>query len=533
MKFFFTLVTYSVAPPPFEDLEATLYFGDCTSQRVPRYSRTLLSNGQNSTFVNTYRFEHIYSSPGTFTVTFVGENRNGGVVNISSSVQQTFFLQRTLTVDPFLGVNRSLRFQIPPIDVAVRNQVFVHNPGAYDPDGDSLSFKMLEPRIFHENDACGNPQGRTAPNYRGLENFLGRMYASRPAGLTLDRNTGQLTWNTPGVLGEFNIAFVVEEWRNGKQIGQMIRDMQIFVREDPNRPPVLLIPRDTCIVAGTLLRDTVRARDPDRDPVIITAIGSMLPPATFPKLNDTTHIFNWQTSCADVQRTPYQVVFRAEDVPPAGRIKLVDLRPWRITVVGPPPVLVSAVREAGSATRITWNPYTCANVKLIHIYRKVNTSSFVPDVCTTGIPVSAGYTLVASVAPGSTTFLDNSPGLDASQTFCYRIYAEFEAPAGGNSIASSEVCSSGPTGTPEDALKQQISLHPNPAASRIIVQTPTTVRLQNVQVFTFAGHSITQLVPQKTTAGWALDVRSLPDGLYLFHLQTNQGYIVQKVMVNR
>ncbi|WP_205502071.1 T9SS type B sorting domain-containing protein [Rufibacter psychrotolerans] len=442
LRFFFTLITYSVAPPPFEDLEATLYFGDCTSQKVPRESRTLLSNGQNNTFVNIYRFEHIYAGPGTFTVTFVGENRNGGVVNISSSVQQTFFLQSTLTVDPFLGINRSPVLQYAPVDVAVRNQIFVHNPGGYDPDGDSLAYKLLESRVANGSDACGNPLGRTAPGFRGLESFLGVTNPGGPAGLTLNPFTGQLTWNTPGVLGEFNMAIVVEEWRDGRLIGQVIRDMQIFVREDPNKPPVLIIPRDTCIIAGTLLRDTIRARDPDRDPVIISAIGSMLPPATFPKLNDTTHIFNWQTSCQDVRREPYQVLFRAEDQPPSGRIKLVDLQPWRITVVGPPPVLVSAVPQSSSSIRLTWNTYTCPNATTMYIYRKEGPSDFEPDVCETGIPASAGYTLVGQVSAGVVTFLDNNngQGLERNKTYCYRIYAEFPLPGGGNSIASNEVC---------------------------------------------------------------------------------------------
>ncbi|ALJ01115.1 hypothetical protein DC20_01265 [Rufibacter tibetensis] len=433
-----------MAPPPFEDLEATLYFGDCTSQRVPRESRTIIGGNQNGTFLNIYRFEHIYSGPGTFTVTFVGENRNGGVVNISSSVQQTFFLQSTLTVDPFLGINRSPVLQYDPVDVAVRNQIYIHNPGGYDPDGDSLSYKMLEPRVFNANDACGNPTGRTAPGYRGLENFLGRedRLNNRPVGLTLDRNTGQLTWNTPGVLGEFNIAFVVEEWRNGRLIGQVIRDMQIFVREDPNRPPVLTIPKDTCIVAGTLLRVTIKATDPDRDPVEITAVGSMLPPATFPRLTDTTHLFNWQTSCTDVQKTPYQVVFRAADRPPSGRISLVDLQPWRITVVGPPPVLVSAVPQSSSSIRLTWNNYVCPNASVMYIYRREGQSNFVPGPCETGIPARAGYTLVGQVSAGVTTFLDNNngQGLERNKTYCYRIYADYPQPKGGSSIASNEVC---------------------------------------------------------------------------------------------
>ncbi|MFB9862315.1 T9SS type B sorting domain-containing protein [Rufibacter immobilis] len=444
-RFFFTLITFSVFPKPFEDVEATLYFGDCTSQKSPRESETLLNNGQNNTLVNVYRFEHIYG-PGTYTATFVGENRNGGIVNISSSVTQTFFLQTTVTVDPLLLRNRSPRMQYPPVDVAVRGQVFVHNPAAFDPDGDSLAFKLLEPRIFDRFDACGNPLGKVAPGYQGLENYLsGQPISGRPAGLTLDVRSGQLTWNNPGRLGEFNIAFVVEEWRGGRLIGRVIRDMQIFVREDPNRPPVITVPRDTCVVAGTLLRDTITVTDPDRHPVIFTALGSMLPPnsnrASFVLRNDTTGIFSWQTTCQDVRLEPYQVVFRAEDQPPTG-IKLVDLQPWRITVVGPPPVLLTAVPQSSSSIRLNWENYTCPNATRMYIYRKIGPSDFVPEACETGIPASAGYVLVGQVSAGVTTFLDNNNGrgLERNRTYCYRIYAEFPQPGGGKSIASNELC---------------------------------------------------------------------------------------------
>lgn len=443
LRFFFKLVTYSVAPPPFEDLEATLYFGDCTQQTSPRASRVLLQNGQNNTFVNTYFFEHIYSGGGTFTATFVGENRNGGVVNISNSVQQTFFLQSTLTIDRlFPIINRSPVLEVPPVDVAVRGQIFVHNPGAYDPDGDSLSFKLLPSRVDAGRDACGNPIGQTAPGYRSLDQFLGAAQPGGPAGFSIDRNTGQITWNTPNTLGEFNFAFIVEEWRNGRLIGTVIRDMQVFVRDDPNRPPVLIVPRDTCVVAGTLLRDIIKVRDPDKDPVTVTAFGSMLPPATFRPQSDTSHIFTWQTTCLDVRRSPYQVVFRAEDRPPAGRIILTDLKPWRISVVGPPPVLVSAVPQTSSSIRLNWSAYTCPNATRMYIYRREGPSNFKPGPCETGIPASAGYVRVGEVSAGVTTFLDNNggKGLERNKTYCYRIYAEFPEPGGGSSIASNELC---------------------------------------------------------------------------------------------
>ncbi|WP_207432668.1 T9SS type A sorting domain-containing protein [Sabulibacter ruber] len=532
LKYFFTLVTYSVAPPPFEDLEATLFFGDCTSQTVARESRTLLSNSQNSTFVNIYRFEHTYSGPGTFTVAFAGENRNGGVVNISSSVQQTFFLQSTLTVDPLQGINRSPVLQYNPVDIAIRNQIFEHNPSAYDADGDSLSYKLVGPKVANGFDACGNPLGITAPGYRGLENYLGVNLPPDPAGLTLNRYTGQLTWNTPGVLGEFNMAFVVEEWRHGRLIGQVTRDMQIFVRESPNRPPVLLAPKDTCIVAGTLLRDTVRAIDPDGDRVVITAFGNMFPAATFSKHNDNAHIFNWQTSCQEVRREPYQVLLSAEDQSMPGTIKLVNLQPWRITVLGPPPVLVSATPQNGNSIQLTWESYGCTNARRIYIYRKVNPSGFAPKACDAGIPASAGYTLVGNVPATATSYVDNNngQGLDLTQKYSYRMYADFNEPAGGKSVASNEVSVTQLTSAAED-IRQQISFYPNPASGVLMVQLPASGKLTTVQAFNAVGGLVASLRPQKLANGWALDVQNLADGFYLFALQTDQGTVIQRAVI--
>ncbi|WP_181304401.1 T9SS type A sorting domain-containing protein [Rufibacter sp. XAAS-G3-1] len=233
LKYFFTLVTYSAAPAYAEDLEATLHFGDCTSQQVARESRVLVANGQANTFVNIYRFEHTYAGPGSYTATYIGESTQGGVVNIATSIKPTFFLQSTITVDPLLGTNRSPVFQQAPTDVPARNHLFRHNSGAIDADGDSLSFKLLLPKTSSGVTACGNPMGVTTPGINGLENFLGAPDPAGPAGLALNRNTGLFTWNTPSMQGTYNVAILVEEWRNGRLIGTVVRDMLFFAQENP------------------------------------------------------------------------------------------------------------------------------------------------------------------------------------------------------------------------------------------------------------------------------------------------------------
>lgn len=233
LRFFITLVTYSVAPAHYEDLEATLYFGDCTSQKVSRATRTIVANAQVGTIVNTYQFEHTYTVPGTYNLTYVGSGRNAAIVNLSNAVQHEFFLQSTLTVDPFLGPNRSPVLRTLPVDAAFRNQVFMHHSMAFDADGDSLSFKMVPSSTQAGENTCGTPTSMTASGFRGLENFLASPNPAQPAGYTLNRNTGQLIWNSPGSLGEFVVTMVLEEWRNGRLIGKVMRDRQLLVYEAP------------------------------------------------------------------------------------------------------------------------------------------------------------------------------------------------------------------------------------------------------------------------------------------------------------
>ncbi|WP_210466382.1 T9SS type A sorting domain-containing protein [Rufibacter roseolus] len=537
-RFFFTLVTFSVAPPPFEDLEATLHFGDCSSQTAAHVSRTLLSNGQNNTFLNTYCFEHTYAKPGTFSVTFVGENRNGGVVNISSSVQQTFFLQATVTVDPTLGVNRSPILQYAPVDVAVRNKVFVHNPAAFDLDGDSLSYKMVAPRISSGVDACGNPVGITAPGYRELGQFTGRTATGRPSGFSLDANTGQMTWNTPGVLGEFNIAFEVEEWRSGRLIGKVTRDMQIFVREDSNHPPLLTVPQGLCVVAGTSVHKVIQAADEDQDPMVLSALGPMFTllssNASFITQDGASGVFTWSPGQLDIRAEPYQVVFRAEEQKGTNQLNLVDLQPWRITVLGPAPTLTAAVRETDASIRLTWETYAVPNARRLYIYRKVNPSNLTPSACDKGIPTMAGYSLIGSVTAATTSYVDNNNGrgLDLSQDYSYRLYADFNAPKGGTSMASNEITTGRLTGI-SDEIKGQISFHPNPTTGILMVQAPTAVKVWAAQVFDPTGKVLTLLIPQKTAEEWILDVRHLPEGFYLLRLQTDQGTLAHKLVIQR
>jgi hypothetical protein len=82
---------------------------------------------------------------------------------------------------------------------------------------------------------------------------------------SLNPITGDLIWDTPnnGSIGEYNVAFVVEEWRNGILIGFVTRDMQITVSPCTNQPPAFLELPDLCVDAGTVIQFDVTATDAD------------------------------------------------------------------------------------------------------------------------------------------------------------------------------------------------------------------------------------------------------------------------------
>ena len=500
-RVFFKMILYldiSKGPGSVDQPTATIFFGDGTSSCLDGVARATKRAipGNTDTSVNIYLFEHTFPSTGSFTVGFVGENRNGGVVNISNPSDQSFYISTRITLDPALGRNRSPILTAPAVDKAGIGQVFLHNPAAFDADGDSLAFKLrssqkvAEPVSSIVGPPCVPGPGNNTPTPVPVPDFrypndpaitgpanppVQVAYAGVPPGVpgapaifVQDIYTGQLTWNAPVAVGFYNVAMVVEEWRRtplGRRlIGEVIRDMQIIVTATENLRPTITIPPDICVIAGQSVTGAITAVDGSSPASPATAVSlfaysGILPPATFTQTQAgppvARGVFNWQTQCTNVARLPYLVVFKAQDTPPAttpATPVLIDEKTWRITVVGPAPQNLRATPLMGSGTnpnrvQLDWNQYQCANASLIHIYRKVNPSTFVPGPCDTGIPASAGYVRIASVPASATTYLDanadaggNVLGLDRGQTYCYRIYAEFPLPAGGASIASQEAC---------------------------------------------------------------------------------------------
>jgi len=395
----------------------------------------------------SFTIDHTYSSNGTYKIGYVEPNRNEGVLNIDNSVNTTFYVETEIDIDPFLGCNNSPVLLIPPIDRACPGVAFFHNPGAYDPDGDSLSFELVTPKqdkglvvngylpinddSFYENPNQGNEDLNGPPEFE------------------IDPITGEITWDAPGAIGEYNIAFIVREWRKfGGQyvpMGYVTRDMQIIVEDCDNERPELKIPDDVCVEAGTTINETIYGTDPDNDDVKIEAFsqvfgfGATVSPDDgefYSSVPDAELQFEWETECVDVREQPYQVVFKITDNPDQGP-SLVSFETWNITVVGPRPIPTNLAQE-GQGLRLDWDPYICQNAETIQIWRRVDSNPFVPGECETGMPENAGYTMIKEVPVTTSTFKDMN--LAAAAKYCYRLVAQFRSPGGGESIVSDELC---------------------------------------------------------------------------------------------
>jgi len=431
----FILTVYTDSTSTVDDPTATLDFGDATNQTVNRLSKTSVGN---ATWRNVYMFSHTFTGAGFFRVGYVEYNRVAGVKNMQQSVNTAFYLESVVAIDPFLGVNNSPVLLVPPIDQATVGQTYLHNPGAYDPDGDSLSYKLVTPRQSSSLAVLG---------------YVHPNQVSGTGTFTLNPITGDLEWDAPAIPGIYNIAIMVEEWSGGVRVGYVIRDMQIVVRDINNQAPVLNIPDDTCVVAGATLNLSVEALDADLDQVMIYATGGAFldppyisaPTATFTPPNGTIQnvpayaTFHWQPGCDHVRAQPYDVLFKVEDVRPTSE-KLFDLESWQIKVYGP--AITNVVTTTlSNGIQLNWDPYTCSNAMKIRIYRSdCNATGFVPRPCEVTIP--SAYHLVGEVNGSAVTFTDdnNGSGLIKGVSYCYILQAVFPFPGGGISRPTSEVC---------------------------------------------------------------------------------------------
>ena len=134
-----TIITYTYTPSPADRPTLDIYWGDEGVGEGPTtIYRTQKINLPDNISKNVYEgSRHTYPGPSSYIIAFEDPNRNFGVVNIPNSVNVPMFVETMLVINSFLGVNNSPVLLNPPVDLGCVEKPYVHNPGAYDIDGDS------------------------------------------------------------------------------------------------------------------------------------------------------------------------------------------------------------------------------------------------------------------------------------------------------------------------------------------------------------------------------------------------------------
>lgn len=445
-----TIATYTNAQSQADRCDLTVNWGDSQSSIAYRVNGPAgncdapammgdvtvpAAAGYPNTKQNFYKATHIYSGYGTYIINIKDPNRVAGIDNIPNSVNVPFYLQTTLTIDPFVGCNSTPTLTTLPLDKACVNHCYYHNPGAVDAEGDSLAYRI---------GPCLDTTGLPIPGYQML-----------PA--SIDAITGDLTWCSPSQVGKYNLVIYIEEWKrfsNGSHmlISTILRDMSIDVETCNNDNPIIDELPDLCVDAGQTVNFTFSVDDPNvGDLVKLNGSGATFTIATNPSTltpsNSYQNVpfnatYNWVTTCDEVRLQPWIVTFKATDND--SQVPLTDLETVKITVVSPGPAFLNT-NPQGSNMNLDWGVNPCDPAtnycKGYRIYRRQGPSGWNPSQCETGVPASTGFILIGTVQGLNTTsFVDNNggAGLIPGVDYCYRVCAFFND--GAESYASPESC---------------------------------------------------------------------------------------------
>ena len=458
-----TTFTYSLSMADRPQLE--VQWGDNTSSVVSRVAKIALPNYYNK---NIYIARHTYPGPGVYRIVVQDPNRNYGVKNIPNSVNVIFSVQTVLMINPAIGHNSTPVLLSPPYDKAAVGHVFIHNPTAYDPDGDSLSYSLT---------VCRKENGKPIEGY---------TFPPASDTLYVDPVTGDLVWDSPVDSGIYNLAINITEWRNGIRIGNIERDMQVNVYNTDNHAPVNQSVANMCVMAGDTIDLDISSTDADHDSVFQEAYGGVFgiggdfdSPATFRLVSrgagfSTSH-FHWRTTAMHIRHQPYQVVIKSWDDNPD--LSLVDITNFHIRVLGPPPRDLR-LKPGSNYIRLTWTPGDTAAVGY-RIYRRNGFSGYTPDSCVAGVPAGIGYQVVGKLHSGSDTLFvdnDNGEGLQQGTDYCYMVVSVYKD--GSESLPSEEVCGTLIQGTP--VLLNVTVLKTDPVEGRILVRWAKPTHLDTI-----------------------------------------------------
>jgi gliding motility-associated-like protein len=180
-----------------------------------------------------YEFEEsLVPSDHGIVISFQRCCRNRTISNLVNpeSVGATY----TVTIPPTtnVAINSAPSFNKLPPNFLCINAPLIFDHSAKDKDGDSLTYELVSPYVG-ANQSSPRPTTPTSPPYSrcpylfpySVSNMMGGTVA-----IKINASTGELRV-TPDTKGQFVVGILVKEYRDGKLIGEVLRDYQFNVED--------------------------------------------------------------------------------------------------------------------------------------------------------------------------------------------------------------------------------------------------------------------------------------------------------------
>lgn len=506
LTFEFTITTYTREASTVDRPSLEIVWGDSSSTIVSRTVKT--ANFAPDIAQNVYMATHTYKGPSVYKISLVDANRNELVINIPSSVDVPFYVETVLVINPLQGYNNSPVLGRSPIDVGCKGYAFVFNPGAYDPDGtDSLAYRLVK---------CKGAKGVDIPGY---------SFPTASKSFSLNPISGDLIWDAPDKEGEYNIAFVIEEWRNNQLIGSVERDMQIRIGICDTTPLLIAPLTDVCVIAGNSVQFDVTGKGPKLHYISLTASGSPLINlanlAVFsaPKSGQggTAGHFQWDTKCANITRFPQWMVFKVTDVRSGENYS--DFKSASIRVAGPAPKNLT-LSPVGNAITLHWDKNICNEAVGYKVYKRLGKfNGTIACPCTTGVPASTGFSLVKTLKGyDNVNFTDDGDHLASATTYSYIVTAFYKD---GAESCASDVQDFLTTVQDIKVNNLSVSIFPNP------VNTSALLEITGTEPAEQSAFSLTDLVGKEVFHVETIESKitfergNLSPGIYVYSVKSN------------
>ena len=297
-------------------------------------------------------------------------SRNVAITNLQNPGGQDMYIQATLN-NLLAPGNSSPIFTTLPVPFICVYQSFSYNQGAFNADGDSLVYSLVDPL-----GAGGVPIPYNYP-YTAIQ----PMSVSGSFGF--NSMTGEMNF-TPNFLQIAVVTVLVQEYRNGQLVGSTMRDMQFVVVNLPscsNPPPgfsqvmkgslqggYFIDSSDVQVCQGNTISFSTSAFSSLNDSVFLSSnVGQTIPAAQFNtsylKGDSVIGIFNWPTTSADTGYHTFIVTVKNNNCP------LISNQSYAITIfvlngthAGPDvsycPSGGPVQLHATGGTQFTWTPST-------------------------------------------------------------------------------------------------------------------------------------------------------------------------------